>query len=138
MDIDEDIDSIINNVLDDVQMPPPGRTATSDVQELTQTWINERTSPALLPCKQDLLDRIMLRVSEQIEFIEVNSLEMNPNSDIKFQLLIVETELERIKYLIRSYLRIRLLKVDKYMEYYKSSPLEIQNLSQTECKYLGK
>ncbi|KAG5360474.1 DNA replication complex GINS protein [Yarrowia sp. B02] len=132
---DDDIDDLINNVR---QHDPMGtlEEKEADIRGLTKAWVTERMSPTLLPTKETLLFRILRRVQMQIEVIEEKSIDMSPDTDVKLELLIVETELERIKYLIRSYLRVRLLKIDNAMEYYQSSPLDRMNMSQTERMYL--
>lgn len=53
-----------------------------------------------------------------MEYIEVNSMNLGQHPDTKLKLLIVETELERVKFLIRGYLRQRLAKVFIY-EYFR-------------------
>lgn len=50
-----------------------------------------------------------------MEYIEVNSMNLGQHPDTKLKLLIVETELERVKFLIRGYLRQRLAKVFIYI-----------------------
>lgn len=133
----DDIDDLINNVR---PHDPLGslEEKEADIKELTLAWVTERMSPTLLPTKETLLFRILKRVQLQIEVIEEKSIDMSPDTDVKLELLIVETELERIKYLIRSYLRVRLLKIDNSMEYYQSSPLDRMNMSQTERMYLNR
>lgn len=136
-DLDE-FEDLIDNVKGSYD--PLGSLAEkeSDVAELTAAWVTERMSPTLLPTKEQLLFRILKRVQLQIEVIEEKSIDMSPDTDVKLELLIVETELERIKFLIRAYLRVRLLKIDNAMEYYQSSPLDRMNMSQTERMYLNK
>lgn len=46
-----------------------------------------------------------------MEFIEFNSMDLTQRADIKLKLLIVESDLERVKFLLRGYLRTRLSKV---------------------------
>jgi GINS complex subunit 4 len=58
------------------------------------------------------------------------------SSDTKFQLLIVESELERIKFVVRGYLRARMIKIDKYMIFLEREPQEQVKLSDSELEYL--
>lgn len=37
-----------------------------DLQALSRAWVNERTSPALLPYPTDLIDRVMDRIKKQV------------------------------------------------------------------------
>lgn len=82
-----------------------------DLQKLKQAWVSERTAPELLPFVQEIVDRVMGRIRKQIEYIEINSMNMTAAPDAKLKLLIVETDLERVKFVLRGYLRARLLKV---------------------------
>lgn len=50
-----------------------------------------------------------------MEYIEINSMNLSQHPDTKLKLLIVETELERVKFLIRGYLRQRLAKVSIHL-----------------------
>ncbi|THY74930.1 hypothetical protein D6C94_04430 [Aureobasidium pullulans] len=55
---------------------------------------------------------------------------MDPSAN--FNLIITQTELERFKFLIRSFLRARIAKLDKHPHHHLPSP----NLSPTEQQYL--
>lgn len=63
-----DIDDIINNIQDDKQRlkSTDDQSAADDARLLKQAWIKERTCPELLSFEESLLDRIMLRVREQV------------------------------------------------------------------------
>ncbi|KAK9498526.1 hypothetical protein O3M35_003139 [Rhynocoris fuscipes] len=82
-------------------------TAAAVLQILNEAWINEKLSPELLPHKSEYVEVMM----EQITQMEENVSRLNP-TDLRN--LIHRQELERIRYLIRSYLRIRLAKIEKY------------------------
>lgn len=101
---------------------------TLDLQALTRAWVNERTAPELLPYPADLVDRTMERVAKQVRFtslarfrrlmliiaLKIEAIEtMNATADpsANFRLVIVQTELERFKFLVRSLLRARMAKV---------------------------
>lgn len=108
-----------------------GNTSTSskvlDIEHMRRIWISERMSPDLLPFEGDLIDRIMTRVRNQVrtsnsvssfstnknetQYIEETSMNMQLGNDSQLKVLLVETELERVKYLLRGYLRTRLSKV---------------------------
>lgn len=112
--MDLDIDDILRDFEREVRPKSAGEAQRKqqDLQELTQSWISERMSPELLEYKGELLDRVLQRVRGQIEFIETNSIELQKQEkDIKLQLMVVETELDRVNFLLRSYLRARLSKV---------------------------
>ena len=56
-----------------------------------------------------LFERINERIKTQIEKVEEMTGDMDPKTN--FALIVIQTELERYKYLVRSYLRARIAKV---------------------------
>lgn len=59
--------------------------------------------------KDGFLERINDRIKAQIEKVEELTGDMDPKTN--FSLIIIQTELERYKFLVRSYLRARIAKV---------------------------
>jgi GINS complex subunit 4 len=59
--------------------------------------------------------------------------DMDPKTN--FALIVLQTELERFKFLVRSYLRARIAKVDRHALHYLSSAALRSRLSQTELAY---
>lgn len=58
---------------------------------------------------EGLFERINDRIKAQIEKIEILTGDMDPKTN--FSLIVIQTELERYKFLVRSYLRARIAKV---------------------------
>ena len=52
--------------------------------------------------------------------------------------LIVQTEIERVRYVLRSYLRVRLHKVEKFAQYLVITPAARRKLSKEEWKHAEK
>lgn len=98
----------ISDILASVDQSPIDQRAL-DLQALTRAWINERSSPELLPYPADLVQRSIEGVQRQIEAIESLTGAMDPSAN--FTLVILQTELERVKFLLRSFLRARIAKV---------------------------
>lgn len=82
---------------------------SGDVAVLTQRWIAERAAPELLPFETELLARLGDRIRQQIAQLEVHTGNLEPAANLR--LVLVQTELERVKFLVRTYLRVRLHKV---------------------------
>jgi len=113
---------------------------TRDWQELTRCWVAERVAPALLPWPSALLERVLDRIRRQIELVEDQTGNMDPKTN--FTLIILQTELERCKFLVRSFLRARLKKIDAHplhiQEQHVASVASLQPLlSSSEYQYLG-
>ena len=130
-----DIDDILAEIDSDGEPPE-----TRDLRELTRLWVTERSAPEVLPWPTELMDRIGERIRRQasmlfdwrlretadrspqtqIEIVE----EQTGNSDPKanFRLIIIQTELERFKFLVRSYLRARIAKAMAHIPHSPSYP----------------
>ena len=109
-------------------------TSEDDFVRLSAAWRNERCAPELLQYPHALMGRMLARIQAQMEHLEMLSMdfmgggstavqEMAPggnrpvNNNKMLPLLCMEAELERIKFVIRSYIRCRLAKIDKYSLY---------------------
>ncbi|KAL1846638.1 GINS complex subunit [Paecilomyces lecythidis] len=132
-----DIDDILASVDRDNYSSP--ESTALDHQQLTRYWVAERAVSELLPWPAPLMDRMMERVRKQIEIIEdlaassadpSTSTTNNPTLNLKLSIL--QTDLSRTQYLIRSFLRQRLAKLTKYSMHYLllvSPPRESQSQS---------
>ncbi|OAA61167.1 DNA replication complex gins protein sld5 [Niveomyces insectorum RCEF 264] len=127
-----DIDDILREV--DPGLDPTAGSETSDLQALTRAWVAERSAPELLAWPANgLFERVNQRIKRQIETVEDMTGDMEPKTN--FALIVIQTELERYKYLVRSYLRARMTKIDKHTLHYLSSPDLRARLSETELAY---
>ncbi|KAI9720575.1 MAG: GINS complex subunit [Candelaria pacifica] len=100
MDIDDILADIDGNAIP---------RETRDLQDLTRAWVAERVAPEILPWPEELMERMMDRIRQQIELVETQTGNMDPKTN--FTLIIIQTELERFKFLVRSFLRARISKV---------------------------
>ncbi|KAL6869780.1 GINS complex subunit [Amphichorda felina] len=126
-----DIDDILREV-----DPAPGGVPreTTDLQSLTRLWVAERSAPELLDWPSGgLFERVNDRIKAQIEKVEDMTGDMDPKTN--FALIVIQTELERYKFLVRSYLRARIAKIDKHALHYLSSQELRGRLSSTELAY---
>ncbi|KAK6438434.1 GINS complex subunit [Oleoguttula sp. CCFEE 5521] len=124
------MDTDISDILASVSSPTT-HANTLDLQALTRAWVNERSAPELLPYPADLIARVSGRLSAQI--LKIESLTSTNNPGLKSTLVIYQTELERVKFLLRSYLRARLAKIDAYPHH--SLALPSSHLSPLETQY---
>ncbi|XP_040850097.1 DNA replication complex GINS protein SLD5 [Ochotona curzoniae] len=77
------------------------------IERLEQAWLNEKFAPELLDSKCEIVDCMM----EQLDHMESN-LRRAPKGDLK--VAIHRMELERIRFVLSSYLRCRLMKIEKF------------------------
>lgn len=95
----------------------------NDIQILLNAWINEKTSPELLQFQDVVL--VLLELCET-QVLKIQNMATERS--------ILELEIARIQYLIKSYLRVRLQKIEKYAFYYENN--ESFKLSAQEQEYL--
>ncbi|KHO00053.1 DNA replication complex GINS protein sld5 [Metarhizium album ARSEF 1941] len=141
-----DIDDILRQVDPASHSIPSG---TSDLQALTRRWVAERSAPELLGIvplltqratertsswpSDGLFERVNDRIKAQIEKVQDMTGDMDPKTN--FALIVLQTELERYKFLVRSYLRARISKIDKHTLHYLSTRELRDRLSPTELAY---
>lgn len=102
------------------------------IQELQTIWKNEKFCQDLLPYNEDCISRLI----EKIEKKENEIKEANKDSTLdKETLNILELDIQRIKFCIKDYLRIRLCKIEKYLFYILKNDLS-DLLSQNEIKFV--
>ncbi|KAJ5101625.1 hypothetical protein NUU61_003847 [Penicillium alfredii] len=122
-----DIDDILASVDRGAGASP--ESAALDHQLLTRFWVAERAVSEVLPWPVPLMERMMERVRRQIETIEdlaassadtdssiTTTTTHNPNLNLRLSIL--QTDLARTQYLLRSLLRQRLSKLSKHSMHY--------------------
>ncbi|XP_057553832.1 DNA replication complex GINS protein SLD5 isoform X1 [Hippopotamus amphibius kiboko] len=77
------------------------------IDRLEQAWMNEKFAPELLENKSEIVECVM----EQLEHMEEN-LRRAKKGDLKVS--IHQMEMERIRFVLSSYLRCRLMKIEKF------------------------
>lgn len=101
-------------------------------QKILTAWRNEKLAPELLPHISDMITLML----GQVAHMEQNLTTLSPND---FLYVVHKLELERIKFLLASYLRCRLEKIEKYATYILSEeaqrPESEKRLSKEELKF---
>ncbi|KAI4497627.1 hypothetical protein M0802_007167 [Mischocyttarus mexicanus] len=100
-DIEEKYDVKLENDVEEVL------TAENALVAIQNAWLNEKCSPEILPHKLDLVECMLQQISHMEE--NVKRLERDD-----LRLVIHKMELDRIRFLISSYLRVRLEKIERY------------------------
>ncbi|KAI9253825.1 hypothetical protein BDA99DRAFT_562785 [Phascolomyces articulosus] len=105
------------------------------IKQLTNAWMNERNSPELLTYKGYLVNELV----EALDFQANRILEtpMTTHQD-KLNSMLYQNEIERIKFIIKSYLRTRLHKIEKCtLDLLRNSDIE-ELMSDKELAYAKK
>ena len=95
---------------------------------LITIWRNEKLSQTLLPYEENTINLVTSLIEKkENELKEKKKIDKN----VKYY---IEIDIQRIKFIIKDYLRIRLMKIEKYLFYLlKSNKIDI--LSQNEIKF---
>lgn len=128
-DDDDDYDIPAKNVMD-VDTP-----SGSKIQELMRHWLNERSAPEILQCQTQLLNGLLDFVADQAAL--VNNLRGDPQTteEEHFQMMLIQLEMERIRFLARGYMRARLYKIEQLAPYIVAHPEIHSRLTSTELQH---
>ncbi|CAB83179.1 DNA replication complex GINS protein sld5 [Schizosaccharomyces pombe] len=111
----------------------PTTEVENDYEDLCTQWVNERMAPDLLPFAEEIVSRVLDRIEAQRETLQ---LAIGTSSATSYRSVLMQTELERVKFVLRSYMRTRINKIDKYAQYIQSHPNLLLYLSSPERQYL--
>ena len=94
---------------------------------LVRIWRNEKLCQTLLPYEENIINEVVSLVEKKEAEIKDKKIDKN----VKYY---IEIDIQRIKFIIKDYLRIRLMKIEKYLFHLlKSNKIDI--LSQNEIKF---
>lgn len=86
---------------------------------MKQLLSQEKMAPELLPYQHALMDHICARINQQDREITARTQNRDGSravsTDERFYLNMLRMELERVKYLVKAYLRARILKIEKHL-----------------------
>lgn len=102
--------------------------STTDVELLKRAWRNEKAAPEILRFESDLITR----VRGQIELMEETVEEKLTVGTDPLSVSLYQMDLDRTLFLLRSYLRIRILKIEKYMFHIRKTEELWNRLSKDE------
>ena len=94
---------------------------------LVTIWRNEKLSQTLLPYEENIINEVVSLVEKKEEELKEKKMDKN----MKYY---IEIDIQRIKFIIKDYLRIRLMKIEKYL-FYLLKNNKINILSQNEIKF---
>ncbi|KAJ8422723.1 hypothetical protein Cgig2_004569 [Carnegiea gigantea] len=103
---------------------------TSDVELLKKAWRNEKAAPEILQFQASLVQRSQ----EQIQLMEETIEDFTRSGLDPLIVSVYQMDLDRTQYLLRSYLRIRLQKIEQDMTHISQTDLW-NRLSEQEQKF---
>jgi len=106
------------------------------LQQLEVWWRQEAECPELLPFQKKIVDVVNYLISQQDDALQEMKEERDPEK--KFDIVLYEIELERAKYVLSNYLRLRLHKIQDYILYICLDPKNERLLSKEEIEFAFK
>jgi len=97
--------------------------------------MNERHAPDILPNEGELLAGLLDHIRSQSETVQLLRTDPSSSEEEHFRIMLVQTEVERVKFIVRSYLRTRLFKIEKFARYIMTNPEVQQRLSESEVDH---
>ncbi|PWN35269.1 Sld5-domain-containing protein [Meira miltonrushii] len=117
---------------------PLAQQRKAPVAILRQSWANERAAPALLPWQGEAVDGVCSQIEEQVNIIDSLAADSGTAEEEHVRLALVELDVERARWLLRSYLRCRLDKIEQNAAFVCQDPISRSNLSELERGYAVK
>ncbi|PHT82133.1 hypothetical protein T459_15148 [Capsicum annuum] len=105
--------------------------STTDAELLKQAWRNEKAAPEILQFEAALVQRSR----EQIQLMEETVEEFSKNSVDPLTVSLYQMDLDRTLFLLRSYLRTRLQKIENYAFHIQKTTDLWNRLSKQEQKF---
>lgn len=105
-----------------------GTGVTTELVMLKEALMCEKAAPEILPFKQELISRISFYLDRTEE--EISSLETDGALEVMRSLY--QYEESRIKYMLRSYYRVRLMKIEQFVMAILDDDSMLEKLSRHE------
>ena len=87
-----------------------------DYVTLKRVWLNERHCPELLPYETRMVENVMKSLRSQLALIAARQAQWTGRDSYLRDLLTMEAD--RVQYMLKSYLRARLFKIQKFARHY--------------------
>jgi len=135
-------DRLRNAARDDDDVPMPGapplfeeQEEETPLQQLIRHWMNERHAPDILPVAENVLAGLLDHIRRQSETVQLLRSDPSSSEEEHFRIMLAQTEVERVKFVVRSYLRTRLFKIERFARYIMTNPEVQQRLSENEVDH---
>ncbi|KAG6906787.1 hypothetical protein DXG01_012120 [Tephrocybe rancida] len=77
------------------------------LQQLMRHWTNERNCPDILPAQEELLVTVLDHIRRQSQTVQLLREDASTSEDEHVRIVLAQTEMERVKFIVRSYVRTR-------------------------------
>ncbi|EMD35770.1 hypothetical protein CERSUDRAFT_53180 [Gelatoporia subvermispora B] len=114
---------------------PQDAAEETSYQQLMKHWMNERHAPDILPGQEVLLGKLLDHVRKQSDDVQLLRADPDSSEEEHFRIMLVQTEIERVKFVVRSYIRTRLHKIEKFARFIAATPEMHERLSKAELEH---
>ncbi|ETV80020.1 hypothetical protein, variant 2 [Aphanomyces astaci] len=112
----------------------PEENLNEDVALLRDAWANELNAPELLTFQTDLISDMVEQVQNQQSYVDEMSADVATLTEERsFTNKLYQMEIDRIKYMLASYLRLRLMKIERHTRHVLHASMD--KLSPGEVDY---
>ena len=87
------------------------------LQRLQDAWINEKFAPDLLEHQNEVVECLLNQIAEIDQRIDSERLQRKKDQSKNFGSALYKMEVARVRFVISSYLRIRLEKIQRFVFY---------------------
>ncbi|CEG44013.1 hypothetical protein L915_10086 [Plasmopara halstedii] len=104
-----------------------------DVQRMRILWVNELNAPEILPYDDEMVTEMVEQIRNQQEYVDsVNEDRAQRTEETSFVNKLYQMEIDRLRYIVSSYLRTRLRKIENFVFHILEDEELIQRLSVKE------
>ncbi|PFH49642.1 hypothetical protein AMATHDRAFT_62767 [Amanita thiersii Skay4041] len=79
--------------------------------------MNERHAPDILPAQEVLLNNVLDHLRRQSDAVQLLREDPTTSEEEHLRIVLVQTEIERVKFIVNSYVRTRLYKIENYARF---------------------
>lgn len=107
----------VEDVTGGIDIVPEEESQGTPLERLTRHWMNERHAPDILAAQEDLLTNLLDHLRRQSEAVQLLRGDPSTSEEEHMRIMLVQTEIEQVKFIVRSYVRTRLFKIEKYARF---------------------
>jgi GINS complex subunit 4 len=133
---------------DDDDVPMPAATVhlgliqpeapETPLQKLMRHWMNERHAPDILPAQEVLLGELLDHIRKQSDTVQLLRGDPASSEEEHMRIMLAQTEVERVKFIVRSYMRTRLYKIERFARYITTNADVQRRISTAEQEHASR
>ncbi|TDH70201.1 hypothetical protein CCR75_002224 [Bremia lactucae] len=107
-----------------------------DIQRMRTLWVNEMNAPEILPYDEEMVTEMLEQIRNQQEYVDSVYEDRTQRTEEKsFVNKLYQMEIDRLRYMVTSYLRTRLHKIEEFAFYILKDSVQTQRLSAKERNF---